>query len=190
MKIKLLPKKDLKKFWKMQKQYLDEYTFDYVEKDYKKNKTLYIGAYNKDRLIGIAYGHPSKNVKSDIVLQGITVNHIKTYSRKGTGSKILNFFENQVKKLKKKSISLGSAEGYVEKFYLKNNYKPIELVIQVGKNKLPKNYKRKYKIKGEKEDKKYKWIRMTQKNYDSKLQKELKKYFNAKEVIYIFKKKI
>jgi len=45
---------------------------------------------------------------------------------------LLAFFEAQIAALGYASISLGSADGYVERFYIKNGYTPVELKIYVS----------------------------------------------------------
>jgi GNAT superfamily N-acetyltransferase len=121
--VKVLPKEDLKIFWKIQKEYLDNYTFEDVKKNFAKNKDLYIGCYIKGELVGIAYGFIKKNL---VILQGIGVKH--KYWRKGLGTKIIKLFHKQAKKTGKKIVSVGSAaDDKVEKFYLKKGYKPVSV---------------------------------------------------------------
>src|SRR3989338_2580258 len=103
MEIKVLPQKDLKNFWKIQVEYLDNWSFEYLKKEHSKYPNLYIGCYEDNKLIGIAYGFIKKEI---IILQGIAVKH--DIWRKGIGSKILNFFEKQAKHTGKKIISVGS----------------------------------------------------------------------------------
>lgn len=166
--VKVLPKEDLKDFWKIQKEYLDNYTFDYVKKNYAENKDLYIGCYVKGELAGIAYGSIKKDV---VILQGIGVKH--KYWRMGLGTKIIHFFHKQANKTGKKIVSVGSAEDdKVEKFYLKNGYKPV-LIQAKGKNHF---LYAEEKVRG----------------YKTGLKKrdELRKKYNPKEVIFIMDKKL
>lgn len=123
MKIKLIPKEDLKDFWQIQKQYLEKHTFDYVKKDYSKNKNLYVGCYKGQKLIGIAHGFVKKNM---IILSGIAVKH--KYWKKSIGKKLLNFFEKQAKKTGKRKISIGAANfpTDVVGFYEKSGYKVVK----------------------------------------------------------------
>lgn len=168
MKIKLLPKKDLKLFWKIQKKYLDKWTYSYLEVQYNLFSNLYIGCYdNNNKLIGLAYGFPKRNM---IILQGICVLHKQW--RSGLGTKILKYFEKQVKKTGKKIVSVGSAEGFVEKFYLSNGYLPVELQVK------DKNYivLHKEKVKD-----------YIQGNI---IREKLRKKYKPKEIIYIMNKKV
>jgi len=120
MKLKLIPKEDLRDFWKIQRQYLEKHTFDYVKRDYSKNKNLYVGCYKGQELIGIAHGFVREK---EVILSGIAVKY--EYWKKGIGKKLLRFFEKQVKKLKIKKISTGAAKNVV-KFYARSGYKPVK----------------------------------------------------------------
>ena len=93
----------------LQDEYLDKWSFDYLKKEYSKYPNLYVGCYEDDQLIGIAYGFIKGKI---IILQGMAVKH--NIWRKGIGSRILNFFEKQAKQTGMKIISVGSAEGFVE----------------------------------------------------------------------------
>lgn len=175
MKFKIRPiqQDDFKKSHEFQCRYLDEENYGAFLKRVKENPDLYFGAFDGDKLIGICYGHPSKNVKSAMNLQGIAVNHNKTYLRKGIGSKLMRKFEKTAKEKGKKRISLGSSDDRkVEKFYLKHRYKPFELVAK------GQNHKELERIKVDD----YEAGRLKQ--------KELRKKHNPKEVIFIFEKSI
>jgi len=123
MEIKLIPKEDLRDFWKIQKQYLKKYSFDCVRKDYSKNKNLYVGCYKQQELIGIAHGFVKKNM---VILSGIAVKH--EYWKKGIGAKLLSFFEKQAKKTGKKKITIGAANFPIDVvgFYEKSGYKVVK----------------------------------------------------------------
>ena len=62
-------------------------------------------------------------------MDGIAI--VEPHNGVGRGGKLLAFFEKQVGSLGYGSISLGSADGYVERFYLKNGYRAVELKILV-----------------------------------------------------------
>ena len=167
MEVKILPKKDLKDFWEIQKEYLDKWNFDYLEEEYSRHPELYIGCYDGGKLIGIAYGFVRGNI---VTLQGIAVVHENW--RMGIGSKILKFFENMVKQTGKKTIGVGSAEGFVEKFYFKNGYRPVEIQAKDKQGKI---------IKKEKVE-----------SYEDGFRKKekLKELTRPKEVIFIMEKNI
>ncbi len=167
MKLKVLPKKDLKNFWEIQKEYSDKWDFDYLEEEYSRYSELYIGCYDGERLIGIAYGFVRGNI---VTLQGIAVIHERW--RRGIGTKILKFFENRVKLIGKKTVGVGSAEGFVEKFYLKCGYRPVEIQAKDKWGKI---------VKKERVE-----------SYEDGIRKreKLKKLTHPKEIIFIMEKNI
>ena len=188
MELKLIPKKDLKEVWKLHKEYVDDkMKLKELKETYSKLSKLFVGCYNKDDLIGICV---PGIFNGELYIRGIAVKH--QFWRKGIGSKLLKFFWKQLKSLGKKEITVPSADiEWVEKFYLKNEYKPIQFLIKVKKEKLPKDYKNKgYKILNERVEGKYKIFYIKTKKYDPKLREKLKMLFNADELIYIMEKKL
>ena len=187
MKIKLIPKKDLKLADDLQQQILNPThkkryrTFGYIKKSYNRNPSLFIGAYDKNKLIGIIFGHIKKN---KILLGEMAISD--KYRNKGIGSKLLCFFEKEAKKLNKKYIELG-AFGDAERFYLKNKYTPL-LFVQIYHKDVPKNYN-KLGLDIIKEtnyvDSKRFWIKA---KYNPKSKENIKKQLNAYDVIYLFRK--
>jgi N-acetylglutamate synthase-like GNAT family acetyltransferase len=124
-----------------------------------------------------------------IFVKSIAVKH--NYWRKGIGSKLLKFFEEQAKKLKIKRITIPSADiEWVERFYMKNGYKPIEFLVRIKKDKLPKNYKKKYKILSERVEGDDKILYIKVRKYSLKQKEKIKKVFKPDEVLYIMEKKL
>lgn len=155
--------------------------FGCVKKNYNREPSLFIGAYDKNKIIGITFGYIKKN---KILIGEMAV--LEEYRSKNVGSKLLTYFEKQAKKLNKKYIELG-ALGPAEKFYLKNNYKPL-IFAQIYHKDVPKNYKNLgCEIICETNYKDAKKLKIIAK-YDPKLKDEIKKKFNAFDVIYLFKK--
>ncbi len=188
MEIKLVPKKDLNKVWKLHKEYVEENsTLKEIEDLYTKFPKLFVGCYSENHLIGICI---PGSFNEEIYLKGIAIE--KDYWRKGLGSKLLSFFEQQLRDLNIKEISVPSADiSWVENFYLKNNYKPSQLLVKVKTNKLPKGYKNKgFKIFNERREKEYKVFYIRTNEYSARHRIKLKRIFNADVVIYILKKKL
>jgi len=99
---------------------------------------LFVGCYKDDRLIGICYGWPEYIHRwNKLSIQLSIISMIPTLRKKGYGTQLMHFWENQVKKRGNCLISLGSgADG----FYLKNNYIPLEYCFKTYKWEIPKNY--------------------------------------------------
>ena len=126
--IKIIPENDYYALENIVAEYMSgtEWT-KYICKNFP---TAVVGYYLDSELIGYAYGlaHPGANGKT-FTLDGIVI--VEPYSAAGRGGKLLAFFERCVYSLGFCSIDVGSAGGYVERFYLKNGYKAMELKILV-----------------------------------------------------------
>ena len=188
MKISIIREKDLKKadllqeeiLWEDRKRYGNTFTF--FKKRYTKNPSLFIGCYDKSKLVGIIFGYIKRNYVS---LSTMAIS--SDYRSKGIGSKMLNVFERNVKKLGKKRILLG-ARNNAEKFYLNNGYKPI-IFVQIYHKNVPKDYKNKgYNIISETNYKDAKRLYIDIKKYDKKIKEKVLKTFKAYNVIYLFEK--
>ena len=83
-------------------------------------------------IIGIAVGKAS--TETDVVMELVAI--VDEHSGRGYGSQLLVCFENQVAQAGYRRISLGSAGGYVEHFYLKNGYRPKSFTIWVAEEKV------------------------------------------------------
>lgn len=166
---------DYKKAHQFQCEYLDKESFEDFIRRVEANPDLYLISLDNEELVGICYGHPSDKVKDAVNLQGIAVNldEMKGYARKGIGSKLMRAFEKAVKQKGFHKIDVGSADDLkVEKFYVKNGFKPYQLVAKGP------NYEE--------------FERVNINDYDSgkKKQEELRKRHKPKEVIFIFEKSI
>ena len=188
MKFKLIPEEDLSKTWKLLKEYVDErIKLKEIKEIYSKFSKLFVSCYNKDELIGICI---PGIFNKEIYIRGIAVKH--EYWRRGIGSKLLNLFEQQLRDLVIRRITVPSADiDWVERFYLKNKYKPIQFLVKVKIDKLPKDYKNKnFKIFSERKEDNYKIFYIKVNNYNPEQREKLKKIFNAEEVIYIMEKRL
>jgi len=188
MKIREIKLKELKKADNFQESILNPEKkkryrpYHKIQKYYHREPSLFIGAFNKDEIIGVVFGRVIKNM---ILLCEMAIS--KEHQGKGIGKKILKKFEENSKKLKKKYIQLGSRES-AEKFYLKEGYEPL-IFVQIYHDKVLKNYKKLgYNIIKETNyiDSKRLFIKIDK--YDSKIKEKIKKDFNAYDVIYLFKK--
>ncbi|CAF1369767.1 unnamed protein product [Rotaria sordida] len=178
---------ELEEFWKIQQEYLDNWTFTYLQNQFNKYSSLFIAAFINNIMCGIAYGCDYDEIT--ITLQGICV--LFKYWRHGIGSKLLKFFETKVNKIK---ITVGVAsDDTVEKFYLKNNYKPKQFLIRIKYNQLPNDYEQKklnFHVINEKYDQINEaiilYIETLQ--YNNELKDNIKKIFHSYETIYIMEK--
>jgi len=90
----------------------------------------YICALDGRQIIGVCFGWPRKldaPEDTSFTLDGLAVT--ARYARKGIGKILLKKFEDSVQMQNYPSISVGSADGYVEDFYLSAGFIPTEYKI-------------------------------------------------------------
>lgn len=169
METKIIPQEDLEKAFQINSQYLGDSRTDFFNWQ-KSYPNLFVGVYEKKELIGICYGH-YENKHKCIILQGIAT--IDKFLRKGVGSILIQFFERQVHNEGFSTIGLGCADDEkTERFYLKNGFKPIELVAKT------------------KDHTELERIKIADYRSGKIKQQELRKKYNPEEVIFIFEKKL
>lgn len=129
-----IPPSDFKHAARIIEDYLPGNERFHLDTMYKKYPHLFIGYYLEHGLIGVCFGYPFQEVRPKeterLLLQGIAI--AAPYHGAGRGSKLLKYFETAAAKTGDWIISLGSADGYVEGFYLKNGYIPVSLKIEIN----------------------------------------------------------
>ena len=96
---------------------------------YNAHPELFRAVYDQNNIVGVC--HAAEHENHLIIIHGIAVE--PAYSGKGLGGKLLKEIEIAAKKLGGKTLSVGSAAGYVEKFYIKNGFKPIHFIAIIPK---------------------------------------------------------
>lgn len=127
---KHIEKEEYNKFIHIMRLYLPDSDEGMVNRMYEKYKNTFVGYYLDDSLIGICYGWPRSEIVAEddsYTIDGIAIVH--PFNAEGRGGRLLAYFEQRVKELGFCKISLGSADGYVERFYLKNGYVPKEYKV-------------------------------------------------------------
>lgn len=171
--IRLIEESDYERAHAFQCEYLDKESFEDFIGRVKRDPDLYFVTADGREVVGVCYGSPSMKSNAVINLNGIAVNLdvTKHYARAGLGTNMLLMFETAVKNKGYSTIGVGSADDpKVEAFYLKNGFKPTELVV-IGSN--------------------YEQLeRITVDDYRSGIlrKEELKHTYNPREVIFILEK--
>jgi len=122
--IKEISNTDFNEFNAIVQEYLPGTDEDELVRKYNNNG-IFTGYYLDSKIIGVCFGIGED--KSNFSLSGIAIVH--PYNMQGRGGHLLKYFEAVVKSKGYKNISLGSGDGYVERFYLKNGYKLQSLKI-------------------------------------------------------------
>lgn len=95
---------------------------------YRDRPELLIGAYLDGELVGHCLGCPHSEVQLRLAGIGVKV----PYQRQGIGSSLLTSFEERASRLGFERISLGSAGGYVDEFYVGHGYTPTSVLVRMG----------------------------------------------------------
>lgn len=128
--ITTLSETDVEEFKELIKEYLPDSDIDVVRMRAKDYGEAYLTAKVDGKLAGIVFGWPRKIVDpndNSFCINGVAVR--ESFQREGIGSRLLAELEKAVAKYGCKKISVGSAGGYVEQFYISNGFAPKEYKI-------------------------------------------------------------
>lgn len=107
-----------------------------VEAWYDEHPELFLGAYADGAMVGFTTGRARSERTVELV--GIAVDD--EYTRRGIGSRLLDEFEAAAVELGYDRVSLGSAGGYVDDFYLANDYEPESILVRLHPEDVPEHY--------------------------------------------------
>lgn len=113
-------------FYELAGEYLPDNDYEKVtrrERDYQKT---YLLCLHEEQVVGVAFGWPrclDDPSDSSFCLNGIAVR--EAYQKQGFGSELLRAVCDAAAAYGHKSISVGSAGGYVEKFYIDAGFVPL-----------------------------------------------------------------
>ena len=184
--VKIMPESDYALLKQIVEEYLPGTSPDNLKKICAKHPTAVVGYYIENKSVGVCYGLEIDN--ESFMLDGIAI--VEPYNAAGRGGKLIAFFEQRVSDLGYKSISLGSADGYVERFYLKNGYTPVELKIYVEgeawRDKC-KNFKYPAVYTQAEGERTKLVIKVT--DYPAMNKKEITEYYGGTHSFFVFEKK-
>ena len=181
---KIIPQQDYSALQSLVAEYLSE--GDSILDICEKYPTTTVGYYFDTCLIGAAYGVASE-FNDGFSLDGIAIIH--PYNGVGRGGKLLAFFEKRVALLGYASISLGSAGGYVERFYLKNGYRAAELKILVPPGTTWKNHPA-FPVVEVQEQGGYDKLVLAVADYFAMDKQELTRHYGGEESFFVFTKEL
>ena len=185
--VKIIPESD----YSVLKQIVDEYlpgtNLADLEKMCAQFPSAVVGYYIGDKMVGVCYGFEIDT--ENFMLDGIAI--VQPHNAVGRGGKLIALFEQRVSALGYKNISLGSADGYVERFYLKNGYTPVELKVYVEGNEWEsksENYE--YPVAYTQTENEYIKLVITVTDYYSMNKPEITAHYNGIHSFFVFEKKI
>lgn len=119
-----------KEYLALAAEYLPDSEKEKMERRAGRYPRAFVALAIEAELAGVAFGWPREldaPGDSSFTLDGIAVR--EPYQRKGYGRLLLRAFESAAGEYGYPAVSVGSAGGYVEKFYLDNGYIPREYKI-------------------------------------------------------------
>lgn len=124
MKIGVIDQNTFSGFQKMVREYLPDTQEDELLSYFEKFPWSYCGLFDENNLIGVIFGweNPALMQEELFVLQGIAIDW--DHKANGLGGILLKHWEKKASDHGYRTIGVGSADGYVEGFYLKNGYLP------------------------------------------------------------------
>jgi GNAT superfamily N-acetyltransferase len=184
--IKEIAPVDLEQFNSIVQEYLPGTSKDELYEMYHTHNSLFTGYYIENKLTGVCFG---KSIdKDNFQLVGIAIIH--PFNKQGRGGKLLKYFEDRVKIRGFTRISLGSADGYVEHFYLKNNFAVSSLKILTDNDEWKEKTSDTFPISRVETQGNYTKLVVENINYESTDKQEICKYYGGFTCFYIFEKNI
>lgn len=181
--LRQVPAQDFDAVYRMLCERTGERDRDAVESWYDDYPELFWGAYDQGELVGFALGRP--RTESSVELVGIAVDD--EHTRMGVGSRLLDAFEGTVADLGYDRVSLGSAGGYVDEFYVSNGYYPESILVRTARDDLPERYRERFAVLREREEGDTWKVYLAPKGFDQQRVELVREAFGDPEAIYIMK---
>ena len=193
MEVRTLGDSDLAQAYEIKNEYLDQSPYPPWAAMRAKYPDLFAGLFHRAKLVGICYGWPfheqRPEVRDAILLNGIAVVH--PFNGQGHGGRLLRFFEGQVARRGAARITLGSAGGYVDRFYVKNGYAPTHFMIRFPADREPSpSLRAKYRIENERVVAGTRVLYAAVDTLDKALRERLKRDFTTDDVVAIMETRL
>ena len=114
-------------FYALAKEYLPGSDYDKVHKREQDYQKAYLALCRDEEVIGVIFGWPRKlDAPEDATfcIDGVAVR--EPFQAQGYGGKLIEAFEAAAREYGFDRLSVGSAGGYVERFYIQNGFQPKE----------------------------------------------------------------
>lgn len=130
LEVKMLTAENEEEFFSFAAEYLPDSAPERMREFYRSYSEAFLLCKANGEFVGAAFGRDRSVQFPDddsFELCGIAVRC--DHQRKGCGRILLAEFERAAKKYGAKAVSLGSAEGYAEQFYISCGYTPTEYKV-------------------------------------------------------------
>lgn len=153
---------------------------------YDTHPDLFLGAFESESLVGFALGRA--RTATSVELVGISVDD--EHQRRGIGSRLLTRFEGAAADLGYDRVSVGSAGGYVDEFYLANGYRPESILVRTTRDARPDGYRDRFDVLRERDDDGTRKVYVDPDGYDPGQVAAVRAFFDDPEAIYIMEKSL
>lgn len=125
---------DLEAFRRLHNRYVDRDASPATVRDwYRAHPDLLVGAYRDGGLVGHCLGRPWDEATVEVA--GVSV--VPDRRREGVGTALLAALEERAAASGLDRVTLASAGGYVDEFYLRNGYAPESVLVRLDPDDLP-----------------------------------------------------
>lgn len=184
-----LPESDLAEALDLHNQYTaQDRRLTEFRSQFQQTPSLFLGAYDEADLVGICLGWPTDPTTAELVGMGVAPDR----RDRGIGSRLLERFETEAAALGITKVTLGSAGGDVDRFYMSQGYSPSSILVRVTSETLPSDFEDLgYDIAEERhlEDGSVK-LYIPVENYEASDLTRIRERFGDDEAIYIMEKTI
>ncbi len=130
-------------FYALAAEYLPDSSPEQMKRFYPQFPNAYLMLLYGEELIGVAFGWERRQkdpADDSFELNGVAVRW--NHQKKGLGKQLLHAFEEAARTYGAKEVSVGSAGGYVEQFYIGCGYRPAEYKVWInGRPEIEKRFK-------------------------------------------------
>lgn len=187
-RIRSVPESDLDDFRYLHDRYVDrEESIETVRDWYRERSELFVGAYRNGDLVGHCLGLPRSAASVELCGIGVAPPH----RRRGIGTELLTAFEDRVASLEFERVTLGSAGGYVDEFYVRNGYSPESVLVRLDPDDSPDASRAsEYEIVSSTIDDGVKKLYVAVDRFDPAFLAEVRDAFDDPEAIYVMDKRL
>lgn len=184
--IRSIPEADLREALELHNQFTAQNrSVDEFRRESQATPSLFIGAYDTESLVGICLGWPTEPAVVHLVGIGVAPDR----RGKGIGSRLLEQFERNAKALDMERITVGSAGGYVDRFYVNHGYSPSKILVRGAPESLPPQYRDLgYEVAEERTEDGILKLYLSVEQFDSEELQTVRETFRDEEAIYIMEK--
>jgi ribosomal protein S18 acetylase RimI-like enzyme len=159
---------------------------DVVRDWYDDRPELFRAAHDPgDGIVGFALGREHSDASAELAGIGVQASH----TRRGIGSMLLAAFEDAAADAGYGCVTLGSAGGYVDDFYLENGYEPESILVRKDPDERLDEYRDlDYAILREREHAGARKLYVAPGGYDPERVEAVRDAFDDPDAVYVMEK--